>query len=127
MLKVFRNTVLLLFPELHDFVHIILIYGIYFAAENTPSPQTKGAKQGGEVEPSPDQPEDDTRKDFIGPMLEKGGATDVAPGNEGDEDDPCRSEGIVRFIIPNFSKLSEQILSGPTYIRNLPWLVYAGI
>ena len=50
-----------------------------------------------------------------------GGATDVA---EGDEDDPCRSEGIVRFVIPNFSKLSEQILSGPTYIRNLPWLVY---
>jgi hypothetical protein len=51
------------------------------------------------------------------------GATGVAEGNEGDEEDPCRSEGIVQFVIPNFSKLSEQILSGPTYIRNLPWLV----
>ena len=89
----------------------------YFVAETTPSPQTKSPRPGDEkIEP----PEDDSRKDFIGPRLEMGGATGVA---EGDEDDPCRSEGIVRFVIPNFSKLSEQILSGPTYIRNLPWLV----
>lgn len=96
-----------------------------FAAENTPSPQTRSPKPG-DRKPSPDtfvQQEDDRRQDFIGPKLERGGATGVAEGDEGDEEDPCRSEGIVHFIIPNFSKLSEQILSDPTYIRNLPWLV----
>ena len=106
----------------------MLLVNLYFAAENTPSPQTKSPKPGNEVEPSPDnvmqQEGDDRRQDFIGPRLERGGATGVAEGNEGDEEDPCRSEGIVQFIIPNFSKLSEQILSAPTYIRNLPWLVY---
>ena len=58
-------------------------------------------------------------------MLERGGSTGVAEGNQRDEEDPCRSEGIVEFVIHNFSKLSlsQQLLSGPTYIRNLPWLV----
>ena len=99
---------------------------IFFAAENTPSPQTGSPKPGDGVEPSPDnvtQQEDDRRQDFIGPKLERDGAIGVAEGNEGDEEDPCRSEGIVQFIIPHFSKMSEQMLSGPTYIRNLPWLV----
>lgn len=97
-----------------------IIIRFLFAAETIPSPRTKSPRPGDEkIEP----PEDDSRKDFIGPQLEMSGATGVA---EGDEDDPCRSEGTVRFVIPNFSKLSEQILSGPTYIRNLPWLVCGG-
>ena len=45
-------------------------------------------------------------------------------GFEEQEEDPSRSEGLVQFVITNFSKsTSGQFLSGPTTIRNLPWYV----
>ena len=95
-----------------------------FVGENTPSPQITSPEQ---VEPSPNsgmQGENDAKQDFIGPKLEGGGVAGAAETAErGDDEDPCRSEGVVQFIIRDFSKLSQQVLSDPTYIRNLPWLV----
>ena len=103
------------------------MYNVHIAGGNPPSPQTRSPKPGEEVEPLPDnmQQEDEIRQDFIGPRLERGGATGVAEGDN-DGEDPCRSEGIVHFVIRDFSKLSEQLLSEPTYIRNLPWSVVCG-
>ena len=37
------------------------------------------------------------------------------------EIDPSRSEGIVEFVITEFSQVSHTRLSDPVYIRNLPW------
>ena len=40
----------------------------------------------------------------------------------GDVDhDPTRSEGMVEYRIPNFSKITGKLLSPPVYIRDLPW------
>ena len=36
-------------------------------------------------------------------------------------EDPSRAEGVLKFEVPNFSKLKETILSDPVIIRNLPW------
>lgn len=38
------------------------------------------------------------------------------------EEDTARPEGVVRFVLKDFSRLRETILSDPIYIRNLPWL-----
>ena len=40
---------------------------------------------------------------------------------EGAEPDPSRPEGVVQFVLPNFSQLTDTILSEPVLIRNLPW------
>ena len=37
------------------------------------------------------------------------------------EEDSARPEGVVRFVVKDFSRLKETILSEPVYIRNLPW------
>ena len=37
------------------------------------------------------------------------------------EEDSARPEGVVRFIVKDFSRLKETVLSEPVYIRNLPW------
>lgn len=39
--------------------------------------------------------------------------------------DEARSEATFRFKIENFSKLTESVLSPPTYVRNLPWKIMA--
>ena len=38
-----------------------------------------------------------------------------------EEDNFCKPEGLVHFVINDLSKLSGSILSPPTYIRGLPW------
>ena len=40
---------------------------------------------------------------------------------EADEDNFCKPEGLVRFVINDLSKLNGSILSVPTHIRGLPW------
>ena len=57
---------------------------------------------------------------MIGPKLEEVGNAGLPEGDD-DGDDPSRSEGVVHFVIRDFSKMPEQLLSEPTYIRNLPW------
>lgn len=37
------------------------------------------------------------------------------------EEDSARPEGVVRFLVKDFSRLKETVLSEPIYIRNLPW------
>ena len=37
------------------------------------------------------------------------------------EEDTARPEGTIRFVVNNFSKLKETVLSDPIYVRNLPW------
>ena len=37
------------------------------------------------------------------------------------EEDSARPEGVVRFVVKDFSKLKETVLSEPVLIRNLPW------
>ena len=44
---------------------------------------------------------------------------EVAEGDE--EDNFCKPEGLVHFVISDLSKLNASILSQPTYIRGLPW------
>ena len=39
---------------------------------------------------------------------------------EDKEDNSCKPEGLVQFVIKDLSKLSGSILSPPTYIRVLP-------
>ena len=38
-----------------------------------------------------------------------------------EEDNFCKPEGLVHFIISDLSKLTTSILSDPTFIRGLPW------
>ena len=40
---------------------------------------------------------------------------------ESDNTDASRPEGIVRFVLPNFTELTNTVLSDPVIIRNLPW------
>lgn len=37
------------------------------------------------------------------------------------EEDSARPEGVVRFVVKDFSRLKETVLSDPVLIRNLPW------
>jgi hypothetical protein len=37
------------------------------------------------------------------------------------EEDSAQREGVVRFIIKDFSQLKDEKFSAPVYIRNLPW------
>ena len=91
-----------------------------FAGGNSPSPQPGSPKVGSDVEPSPRGKEEETGQDVIGPKLEEEGEN---AGPQEEEEDPSRSEGIVHFVIRDFSKMPEQLLSEPTYVRNLPWSV----
>ncbi|UYV65714.1 USP7 [Cordylochernes scorpioides] len=40
-----------------------------------------------------------------------------------EEEDDSRSEATFRFVVNNFSKLKDTLLSPPTYVRNLPWKI----
>ncbi|XP_013790248.1 ubiquitin carboxyl-terminal hydrolase 7-like [Limulus polyphemus] len=40
-----------------------------------------------------------------------------------EEEDEVRSEATFRFVVPSFSRLREQLLSPPTFVRNLPWKI----
>jgi len=42
---------------------------------------------------------------------------------EDDEEGAARSEATFRFTVDNVSRLREQILSPPCYVRNLPWRI----
>ena len=37
--------------------------------------------------------------------------------------DDARSVATFRFVVPNFSKLKDSVLSPPCYVRNLPWKI----
>lgn len=37
------------------------------------------------------------------------------------EEDSARPEGVVRFVVKDFSKIKDTALSEPVFIRNLPW------
>lgn len=50
------------------------------------------------------------------------GSTEVS-NMEDDEDGAARSEATFRFKVENISRLREQLLSPPTYVRNLPWRI----
>lgn len=39
--------------------------------------------------------------------------------------DEARSETTFRFVVENVSKLKEQVLSPPVFVRNLPWRIMA--
>uniref|UniRef100_A0A2P2I3R0 Ubiquitin carboxyl-terminal hydrolase 7 n=1 Tax=Hirondellea gigas TaxID=1518452 RepID=A0A2P2I3R0_9CRUS len=39
------------------------------------------------------------------------------------EDDDARSEATFRFVVSNFSKLKDTVLSPPCFVRNLPWKI----
>lgn len=43
--------------------------------------------------------------------------------DEAMEEDDARSEATFQFVVPNFSKLKDSLLSPPTYVRNLPWKI----
>ena len=38
-----------------------------------------------------------------------------------EEDNFCKPEGLVHFVINDLSKINGSILSPPTHIRGLPW------
>jgi len=57
------------------------------------------------------------------PAKPRSGTEEAQQGEGEGEDDPCRSEGLVRFVIRDFSQLNSQVLSDPIFIRNLPWYV----
>lgn len=42
---------------------------------------------------------------------------------EEDEDGAARSEATFKFQVDNISRLRDQVLSPPTYVRNLPWRI----
>ena len=48
------------------------------------------------------------------------GGTNASKSEEMEEDS-ARPEGVVRFIVKDFSRLKETVLSEPVCIRNLPW------
>lgn len=81
-----------------------------FLGEDTPSPQLNedSPKVGSEVEGSPEleQGDEDERR---------------SPNVEDKGHDPCQSEGNILINISKIDALSEQFLSEPVYIRNLPW------
>ena len=94
------------------------------AGGNTPSPQARSPRPQSDIDPSPDdKQEEETEHDTIGPKLEEDGGSAGLLEGDYDGNDPCRSEGIVHFVIRDFSKMTEQLLSEPVYIRNLPWSV----
>lgn len=41
------------------------------------------------------------------------------------EEDEVRSEATFRFEVEDFSKMKDQVLSPPCYVRNLPWKIMA--
>lgn len=91
--------------------------------DNTPSPQVgdDSPKHISEVEGSPDfqqtLQDDEEEKQYINEAeMEGDGMEEKEPDH-----DPCHSVGKVQLTIPNINQLKEQILSSPTYIRNLPW------
>lgn len=106
---------------------VCFLFSICWTGDRTPSPQVKSPKAGSDVTQSPgDKPEDTAGQDLIGPKLEDHGRGTAGPhdGREDDQGyDPCRSEGLLHFVIRDFSKMPEQLHSEQTYIRNLPWLV----
>ncbi|XP_013784489.1 ubiquitin carboxyl-terminal hydrolase 7-like [Limulus polyphemus] len=75
----------------------------------------------------------DTREDEnIQPPTDKGGGEVKVYNGDGtsttqeetmEEEDEARSEAVFRFVVPSFSRLKEQLLSAPTYVRNLPWKI----
>ncbi|XP_065302370.2 ubiquitin carboxyl-terminal hydrolase 7 isoform X9 [Dermacentor albipictus] len=53
-----------------------------------------------------------------------GGTRPMEPAEEPmEEEDEARSEATFRFVVPEFSRLKESLLSPPTYVRNLPWKI----
>ena len=92
--------------------------------DNTPSPQVDddSPKRISEVEGSPDfqlpvQDDDEEDKPYNNdPEAEGDGVEEKEPDH-----DPCHSDGKVQLTIPNINQLSEQVLSSPIFIRNLPW------
>jgi len=42
---------------------------------------------------------------------------------EDDEDGAARSEATFKYTVEGISKLREQVLSPPTFVRNLPWRI----
>lgn len=71
----------------------------------------------------------DTVSPLIGPLPENAtgaGGDDDDMKNfpnfkvDGDEDE-SRGEATFRYIVTNFSKIKESVLSPPCFIRNLPW------
>lgn len=55
----------------------------------------------------------------IGPQLDP----NIVVQDADMEEDEARSEATFRFVVPNFSKLKDSILSSPTFVRNLPWKI----
>ncbi|XP_022916946.1 ubiquitin carboxyl-terminal hydrolase 7 isoform X1 [Onthophagus taurus] len=56
----------------------------------------------------------------IGPQPEPAvGTRDI----DMDEEDDARSEATFHFVVPQFSKLKDSVLSPPCYVRNLPWKI----
>lgn len=94
---------------------IIDLFSVSFlSGDNTPSPQVDSSKPASETEVSPERQQPDVEH-----------PAEKEAGVEEQEEDPSRSEGLVRYIIVDFSKItSGQFLSEPTYIRNLPWYLY---
>ncbi len=86
------------------------IMPFFYVGEDTPSPQLNddSPKVGSEVEGSPEleQGDEDERR---------------SPNLEDKGHDPCQSEGNIVFTIDKIRSLTEQMLSEPVYIRNLPW------
>lgn len=78
----------------------------FYADDATPSPQPDSPVKPGSGVEGPAEAQQDTAE---------------GKQEEEEEDDPCRSEGQVQFMIRNFSQLSDQVLSDPVFIRNLPW------
>jgi len=44
-------------------------------------------------------------------------------GEDQEDDDEARAEGIIKYKVENMSKLQDSALSPPTIIRNLPWKI----
>lgn len=62
----------------------------------------------------------------IDALHENGNGESASNKLEVTEDDDCRSVGLIKLRIEQFSKLfKESVLSTPTMVRNLPWKILA--
>ena len=86
---------------------------VILLGDTTPSPQPETPKQVSEEGNSPDR---DLSKQQ---PREEGGGDGV---QEGKDEDPSQSEGVLKVTIPKFSQpWTGSVLSPPNYVRNLPW------
>lgn len=83
---------------------------------DTPSPRIECPKCGSEDEGSPEinltQPKLPQEQEEIEEDQEMRGV----------DHDPTRSEGMIEYKIPEFSKITGKLLSPVMYIRDMPWL-----